>query len=497
MMIAILLSTVFAILSFISWIYLKKDCSTYNISGPTPLPLVGNGHLFLTRATGFLPLLHRLLKTYGDAVRFHFFHQPYVLLCNPKHIEPLMTDPDLTTKGVSYDYLVPWLGDGLLTATGAKWRLHRKFLTPAFHFNILQNFLPVFVKNQKILEDKLQWKHSDGKEFDLFPVIALTALDNVTEAVMGISYNSQQDASSKYVKSIETLAKLVALKMRNPIVAHDAIFNLTHYKKAHDEAINVLHSHTKEVINMRRKELEQQNITSLAGSSETGIKNKHAFLDLLLLSEINGTRIEDEHIREEVDTFMFAGHDTTTAGVVYALFCLSKEQSIQEKIFEEQIAILTDLSKDPSYNDLQQMKYLEMVIKESLRLFPPVPVIGRLTTKDADLGGLKIRKGTALMVDIIHMQRSPDLYDDPLSFRPERFDSSASKTSNNAFSWLAFSAGQRNCIGQRFAMMELKVILSGIVKKFKVLPVDMEPQLCAELILRSENGVKIKLLPRN
>ncbi|VVC99712.1 unnamed protein product [Leptidea sinapis] len=191
---------------------------------------------------------------------------------------------------------------------------------------------------------------------------------------MGISYNSQQDASSKYVKSIETLAKLVALKMRNPIVAHDAIFNLTHYKKAHDEAINVLHSHTKEVINMRRKELEQQNITSLAGSSETGIKNKHAFLDLLLLSEINGTRIEDEHIREEVDTFMFAGHDTTTAGVVYALFCLSKEQSIQEKIFEEQIAILTDLSKDPSYNDLQQMKYLEMVIKESLRLFPPVPI---------------------------------------------------------------------------------------------------------------------------
>ncbi|VVC99714.1 unnamed protein product [Leptidea sinapis] len=86
-----------------------------------------------------------------------------------------MTDPDLTTKGVSYEYLVPWLGDG------AKWRLHRKFLTPAFHFNILQNFLPVFVKNQKILEDKLQWKHSDGKEFDLFPVIALTALDNVTD----------------------------------------------------------------------------------------------------------------------------------------------------------------------------------------------------------------------------------------------------------------------------------------------------------------------------
>ncbi|XP_045492135.1 cytochrome P450 4d2-like [Colias croceus] len=496
-MIAILIFIAFILILIISWISLLNDTKSYNIPGPTPLPIVGNGHLFAVRATQFLPLLQYFQKTYGDAVRVHLFNQPYVVLYHPKYIEPLISHSELITKGKSYNYLHDWLGFGLLTSTGNRWRTHRKFLTPAFHFNILQNFLPVFLKNEKVLINKLKSTYCNEKPFDLFPIIALNALDNVTESVMGVSINAQDNSNSKYVKSIEALAQIIALRMRNPFMGEDALFKITSYNRTQQQALGVLHGYTKKIIELRKKELQKANINTLEENAEFGIKNKHAFLDLLLLSEIDGMKINDEQVREEVDTFMFEGHDTTTSGICFSLFCVSKHMDVQDKIFEEQKRILgDDLSKDPTYSDLKQMKYLELVIKESLRIFPSVPLIERLITKDSELAGLRIKKNTSVIVDIIHMQRSPALYENPMEFRPERFTEAAAMSGKNAFSWLAFSAGPRNCIGQKFAMMELKITLAGIIKNFKVLPVDMEPQLCSDLILRSENGVQIKLRPR-
>ncbi|XP_047545500.1 cytochrome P450 4C1-like [Vanessa atalanta] len=496
-MIAILILLVLVLLVLISWLILVKDCKTFNIPGPRPLPLLGNGLLFITKSRDFLPLLHRLKEEYGNAYRVHLLHTAYVVLSHPKYMEGIMSSTEIITKGHSYYFLRPWLGDGLLTSTGHRWRTTRKFLTPAFHFNILQNFLPVFLKNEKILIKKLQ-NYTDGKAFDAFPIIALTALDNVTESIMGVSFDAQSNSESKYVKAIESLSKILSLRMRNPFIGEDPIFNLLPYKKVQDEATEILHSHTRKVINMRRKELEKSNITNFNENSDLGIKNKHAFLDLLLLSKVDGKQISDEHVREEVDTFLFEGHDTTSSGICFALYCLSKHPEIQEKILEEQkIIIGENLDRDPIYMEVQQMKYLELAIKESLRIYPSVPLIERLVTKDTEIDGLKIRKDTSVIVNIFEMHRNPEIYDNPMEFRPERFETS-SPTAKNAFSWLAFSAGPRNCIGQKFAMMEMKVTIASIIKNFVVLPEDVQDiGLCAELILRSDTGVKLKLRPRD
>ncbi|KAH9641625.1 hypothetical protein HF086_016137 [Spodoptera exigua] len=371
-MILFLVSVIFVLVLLVSWIRLVRESRRFNINGPMPLPIIGNAHMFVSKSTEFLNLLAHYADKYGKVYR------------------EIVTGQEYISKGGPYKLLSSWLGKGLLTATGQRWKSHRKFLTPAFHFTILQNFLPVFCKNQRVLTEKLR-ELADGRPIDMFPIVALAALDNVTESIMGSSVDAQgHESESAYVKSIEEMSSILAMRIQIPIFGPNAIFNLTPYKISQVKALKVLHGHTRKVIEARRQELKKANITSLDASTDVGIRNKHAFLDLLLLGEIDGKKIDDESVREEVDTFMFEGHDTTTSGISYVLYCLSKRRHIQEKIYEELQTIF----------------------------------------------------------------------------------------------------------GQKFAMMELKITISEIVKHFHILPVDEPPQLSADLILRSKNGVKVRLMPR-
>lgn len=118
-----------------------------------------------------------------------------------------------------------------------------------------------------------------------------------------------------------------------------------------------------------------------------GLKKRMTFLDVLLQSTIDGQPLSNEDIREEVDTFTFEGHDTTTSGLSSALYMLSRHPKVQQKVFEEIVKIFGANTEKPArISDLQELKYMECVIKETLRLFPPVPLIGRETTEDTCFG---------------------------------------------------------------------------------------------------------------
>ncbi|XP_073967590.1 probable cytochrome P450 4d20 [Choristoneura fumiferana] len=181
--------------------------------------------------------------------------------------------------------------------------------------------------------------------------------------------------------------------------------------------------------------------------------------------------------------------------MVYSLYCIANHPDVQRKVLEEQKEILGDDSeREPTYAELQQMKYLDCVIKESLRLYPSVPLIQRLMTKDIDVMGMNLTKNTSVILNIFHLQRHPDVYEDPLTFKPERFLKTTK--AGNAYNWIPFSAGPRNCIGQKFAMMELKVTVAAIVRRFQLASSGIEPELCGALILKAKDGVTIKMKPR-
>lgn len=225
-------------------------------------------------------------------------------------------------------------------------------------------------------------------------------------------------------------------------------------------------------------------------------KKRMAFLDVLLQSTINGAPLSNEDIREEVDTFMFEGHDTTTSGIAFALYLIARHREVQNKLVEEIKHVLgTDKCKPVTQRDLQDLKYLDMIIKETLRLYPSVPVIGRETTEDIQVGDVIIPARTGVNMNLYAVMRDPDYFTDPHVFKPERFgDETTQKI--NPYAYAPFSAGPRNCIGQKFATLEMKSTISKMLRHFELLPLGPEVQPIISLILRSATGIHIGLRPR-
>lgn len=278
----------------------------------------------------------------------------------------------------------------------------------------------------------------------------------------------------------------------------DVLFKFSKYKKRYDECLKILHGFTRQIIEKRRNMLidEDIDIKDLDDDS-IGTKKKLAFLDILLKSTVDGQPLSNADIAEEVDTFMFEGHDTTTAAITFTLYLLSQHLEVQQKVYEEVTRIVgSDLKVDPTYNQLLEMKYLECVIKESLRLFPPVPMIGRSLDEDLDYDGKIFPATVNLTLSIMHLHRNPNNFENPDEFRPERFLDKV-LMNDNAFMFVPFSAGNRNCIGQKFAMLELKSVISKVVKNFELIKSDIDLKLIFQITLKSINGVHVGFKARS
>ncbi|KAF4517615.1 hypothetical protein B566_EDAN002846 [Ephemera danica] len=331
------------------------------------------------------------------------------MICN-KHIN----------KSFDYAFLSEWLGDGLLISSGAKWHSRRKLLTPAFHFSILEQFVPVFCDKTRIFVSKLGKHVGNPDGVDIVPLITRCNLDIICQTAMGTNIDAQEELNSPYVNAITDL----------------------------------------KVIRERREELKNlkpiQNINE--ENNDVGMKRKIAFLDLLLQVNEGETPLSDDDIREEVDTFMFEGHDTTAMAISWTLFFIGSHDNIQSRCMEELEAIFFGADRDPNMTDLSNMKYLERVIKESLRLRPSVYMIYRQLKQPLEMGGIEIPISTKINIQIMNIHRNPEVYPDPEKFDPDRF-LPENCVGRHPYAYIPFSAGPRNCIGQKFAMLEMKEVM--------------------------------------
>ncbi|XP_062554234.1 cytochrome P450 4d1-like isoform X2 [Armigeres subalbatus] len=413
----------------------------------------------------------------------------------------VLSSPKFIEKSDEYNFIRPWLGDGLLTSSYRKWHFHRKIITPTFHFKILEQFVEIFDSQSNILIEKLTPFMKSGETFDVFPLITLCALDVICESAMGTKVNAQIHSDSEYVQAVKEITQIIHIRTYDVLARYDFLFNLSSYKKQQDKTLKILHGYTDSVIRSRRLELTSANgkTASVDGNSELGIRRKIAFLDMLLQATVDGRPLTDLEIREEVDTFMFEGHDTTTSAISFLLYRLAKHPEIQQKVYDEVKSVIGEGTNGPvTLSMLNEMNYLELVIKETLRLYPSVPFFGRKILENSEIEGKIYPAGTNLIVMPIFMGRDPEYFENPLEFRPERFETEISAEKVNPYRYIPFSAGPRNCIGQKFAMAELKSVASKVLRHFEVLPPvgGQEESFIGEMILRPTYGISLKLKKR-
>uniref|UniRef100_A0A182LYU9 Cytochrome P450 n=1 Tax=Anopheles culicifacies TaxID=139723 RepID=A0A182LYU9_9DIPT len=478
------------ILRFVAFRY-----NMYRTVGPIPGPpvnfLFGNTLELLRYDTNmFFEKLMEYFYRYGTIVRLDMLNKCWVIFSSPTDVERIISSNEFNRKSLDYGILDEWLGNGILLDHGNSWFTNRRALTGAFHFKILDSYVPVFDEQADILVDKLL-EHK-GAPVDVFALIKLYTLDVILETSMGVRCRAQLE-DSDYVRAVSNLSRITFWRMYNAMGFSDITFRLTKHYKTYRESVRINREFTTSVIKKRRADLLATTDTSEPETKPE--KARLSLLDILLRSDITGRQFSDDEVYSQVNNFMFAGHDTTSSAITFILYSCAKHPDVQQRVYEE---ICAEIPADEPINQqrINNLKYLELVIKESLRMFPPVPYYSRHIDHDTTQGGIRLQKGSTIVFGAYMMHHNPEYFPDPEHFRPERFEDS--ETKRNPFAYIPFSAGSRNCIGQKFALNELKTVLAKVLRQCKVVLPDpnFELKMKMELVLKPVNGMHLQFLDR-
>ncbi|GAB5575039.1 cytochrome P450 4B1 isoform X1 [Prionailurus iriomotensis] len=421
----------------------------------------------------------------------------FLNIYEPDYVKAVYSRGDPKAADV-YDFFLQWIGKGLLVLHGPKWYEHRKLLTPGFHYDVLKPYVAVFNNSTHAMLDKWEEKAREDKSFDIFCDVGHMALDSLMKCTFGKGNSGLSHRDNSYYLAVSDLTLLMQQRIESFQYHNDFIYWLTPHGRRFLRACQEAHDHTDQVIKERKAALQDE-------KEQEKIQNRRHldFLDILLgARDESGIKLSDAELRAEVDTFMFEGHDTTTSGISWFLYCMALYPEHQSRCREEVCEILGDrdsfqwLGCIAGRDDLGKMTYLTMCIKESLRLYPPVPQVYRQLSKPVNfVDGRSLPAGSLISLHIYALHRNSSVWPDSEVFDPLRFTPENVAT-RHPFAFMPFSAGPRNCIGQQFAMNEMKVVTALCLLRFEFALDPLQPPIkMPQLILRSKNGIHLRLKP--
>ena len=414
-------------------------------------------------------------RRYGDLVEIRFPPWNLFLVVHPDHIRHVLHDNHRNYwKGVVIGKLKRLAGEGLVFSDGDLWRRQRQLIQPTFHRERIAAMTDMMVDTTA--EALERWaRASSGRAFDLAAELSKLTLEIVSKALFGTDLADEKDEFAAAVTA--------ALEYANYITNHfmpPPLFVPTRANRAGRAAIARIDRIVWKVIEQRRR---------------AGVE-RHDLLGMLISArdaETN-TAMDDKQLRDEVVTFLVAGHETTAVALSWACHLLSQNPEIEQRLHEQIGAGMG--RRPPSLADLGAVAYSRMVLEEAMRLFPPVWATIREARADDEVGGLAVPAAATLTVSPWLTHRHPRFWEDPERFDPERFTPERS-AGRPDFAYFPFGGGPRGCVGRQFAMIEGQIILTMIAQRFRLRGTASHAVVPDPILtLRPRNGLPMLLEPR-
>ncbi len=422
---------------------------------------------------GALPFFQSLAE-YGDISYFRLGPQPAFFFNHPDYIkEILVTNNSNFMKGLALQRAKRMLGDGLLTSEGEFHRRQRRLAQPAFHRLRIASYAEVMTDYAaQISQD---WH--DGETLDISEEMMRLTLGIVGKTLFDADVISDAQEVGEAMTVVMDLFNTITV----PFFELLQKLPLPQFRRF-DNAKLRLDAIIYRLIEERRRSGQ----------------DRGDLLSMLLLAqdtEGDGGQMTDTQLRDELMTIFLAGHETTANAMTWTWYLLSQNPEVEAKLHAEIDAVLA--GRLPGFEDVAQLKYTEMVLTESMRLYPPAWALGRMALNDCEIGGYVVPKKSLVLMSQYVMHHDPRYFAEPFRFEPERWSPEARET-RPQFSYFPFGGGPRRCIGEGFAWMEGILLLATLARHWQMRLVPGHPvELKPVITLRPKHGMRMIVTKRS
>ena len=432
--------------------------------GPRGEPLFGSGRQYSASPLRFVEDVER---AYNGIAAFNMGPMETYFVAEPSAIEQILVSDANSYRKPEFqsDTLGDLLGDGLLLSEGETWQKQRQLANPAFTMGRLAAFDDRIANHTEGLLDR--WEAGETRDMEL--EMTRVTIDVIADLMLGTELSERQ--LSKLRANLEPIGQQFepdpvrfALPPWVPLPGD----------RAYQSAVSAVDDVVDEIIEQRR-------------GTEGDEDGPMDLLSILLRAQDRGEQ-SAEQLRDEVVTMLLAGHDTTALTLTFTWYLLSEHPEKRERVYEE----VDNIDGQPTIDDVQDFEYIEWAINEAMRLYPPVYALFREATEDVELLEYDIAEESMIMLSQWAVHRSPEHWDDPEEFRPERW----ADTDQTRFSYFPFGGGPRHCIGKNVAKLEAQIIVAMVADEYELDYTGPELELRPTLTLHPKDGMEMEISER-
>nr|WCC58122.1 cytochrome P450 [Pharsalia antennata] len=476
------------------WRRRKLYILSFQLPGPTALPLIGNGLSFMCKSEELLSQLLKLTDPYTSPGRLWLGPRLFVFVKDPDQLQVLMQSSKMSTKSFVYRFLEPFMGKGLFTSSGFQHKSQRKLLQPLFGPKVVEGYSHLFQKHATRFANLL--RHYVDKE--VFDVLILLH-ESACETTMDILVHDKNDYSVDFKHIPEYVRRfyhIFSLRTVSFWMYPECFYKLTSYYKEQQEMVKIATTLTEEVKNARIPEILQKLECKQAIGNNDNPRPPSMLEAMMGMVLDNPDCLNETEFKDHMLTFAATSQDTQSSAIAFTLMMLGMHPEIQCKVVEELREVLGD-KKCLDFDDLGKLKYMEMCIKEAMRLFPLGPFLPRDVVEDFQLGKYILPAGCSVLFCVYQVHRNPQLWERPEEFYPEHFTAEA-VSKRHPFAFLPFSAGPRRCIAQQYSYVNMKIIIGTILQSY-VIECEgclRDLKLVTDVSIRPSDGYMIKIKNR-